>query len=411
MRLSKAVKLIEYGELSLVCNTDNGLFASIDKNTEQFVKKLQTEKNLSTTELKDNEELITFFNEGDFFKKKKKITLEMAYIHVTNDCPLHCLGCYSEDGTRNKKINIPLEKLCKVTEELVQLGLKSLVISGGEPLLRKDIVDYVKYCKEILNIDYIVILTSGMYFNQKLSDELSKFIDEISISIDTFDNDLSFLRDKGIFKKVEKSIEIAKKSKFKNIRVLPTLHRKNYHLAKKYIDYAFEKKVGISFSLLTVPPNDTLRDWIPQYEDLIFLGKNTKALGEEVNIASESKIDINDFHINACEKCGIGETILSIASDGSVYPCHMTHIPELKLGNIFFNNMKDIFEKSKQTYSKYTVDNLNEGCKACDHKYLCGGGCRARAYMQKSNFKDRDPYCPMFKTFFNDFKEVASKYH
>lgn len=65
-----------------------------------------------------------------------------AYYHVTNYCNLHCLGCYSDSIARNKKRDLSTESMLKILNELKTVGVQNLVISGGEPLIRKDVVKY-----------------------------------------------------------------------------------------------------------------------------------------------------------------------------------------------------------------------------------------------------------------------------
>lgn len=414
--LSKDVVLFKYGDIWIIGNKKNGLFGGLDEEGKHFIDRLLAGEGYNHDESVIYKDLIAFLEENSFFKdhndRDNNNNLDLVYLHVTNDCPLNCLGCYSDDITRNKRSFLDFETICDVLKQLKNLGLQSLVISGGEPLLRRDIVNIVKYAKEKAKIPYVVILTSGVTLRQPLADELAKYIDELSISIDGYDEEnQTFLRDKGIFYKIQKAIEIAKEASFKKIRVLPTLHKKNYNNTQNYLEYAKKHNVGISFSLLTVPPDDYLKDWILDDEDLTELGRSTLSIGENIGIINSNEpLSISDYHINVCEKCGIGDIIISIASDGSIYPCHMCHTNELKIGHVLEDSIAEVINNSRESFAQYGVDDtINNKCKSCVHKYFCGGGCRARAFMFSNKLDGEDPYCPMFKQFFKGFKSTIHK--
>ena len=70
--------------------------------------------------------------------------IKSLFLHITNGCNLKCKHCYSFD---NKKTtgNLKKKEIIKLIDEFRELGGKKLTISGGEPLLRKDILSILKY--------------------------------------------------------------------------------------------------------------------------------------------------------------------------------------------------------------------------------------------------------------------------
>ena len=91
---------------------------------------------------------------------------------------------------------------------------------------------------------------------------------------------------------------------------------------------------------------------------------------------------------------------MSVAADGSVYPCHMLHYVPFLLGNAF-EDSTDTLRDSLARFALPAVDEL-DGCKDCNKRYLCGGGCRARAYMEYGRADCRDPYCACNKRSIED---------
>lgn len=73
------------------------------------------------------------------------------------------------------------------------------------------------------------------------------------------------------------------------------------------------------------------------------------------------------------------------------------------MGNIVNNDMITILENNKTNRKCWEndVDDIS-GCRQCTYKYLCGGGCRARAHLINGNIMKKDPFCKMFKGFYDE---------
>ena len=92
-------------------------------------------------------------------------------------------------------------------------------------------------------------------------------------------------------------------------------------------------------------------------------------------------------------RCGLGATQLILLSNGDVIPC--TYMRDLVLGNVLETHLSEIpdsprFQKFK-ALRQMTVDEANETCRACEWKYVCGGGCRGQAYLLCGDLLAPDP--------------------
>lgn len=101
------------------------------------------------------------------------------------------------------------------------------------------------------------------------------------------------------------------------------------------------------------------------------------------------------------EGCGFGKKTISIAYNGDIYPCHMLHCQECKMGNIKHGRLKDIIDESDFEGNNILLDDIEE-CGICEYKNLCGGACRGRAYLFTGDMKKRDPYCLAAKRFYDN---------
>jgi len=90
---------------------------------------------------------------------------------------------------------------------------------------------------------------------------------------------------------------------------------------------------------------------------------------------------------------------ISVAADGTVYPCDFLHDEGFALGNVLkYKTLSDALsnESVKGTILGRTVDNVRE-CMDCNVRYFCGGGCMAHAYYAKGSIEAQDPLCKLRK--------------
>jgi MoaA/NifB/PqqE/SkfB family radical SAM enzyme len=259
--------------LDMIINTENGAVVGVDRDNLQSYKKLINEE----LPISLDKELYDFLIENEFVSnqplEKKEIEIPTAYLHVTNRCNLHCLGCYSDNDSRNIDSDLEFKDMIKVLNELERVGIKNLVISGGEPLLRKDIVDLMKYAKEKCEIERLTLITNGTVGNMTLFSRLSQYLDNISVSLDTFDSKCkAFLRDEGIFDNIIKNIYHMKNAGL-NVAILPTIHHKNVSYISRYNDLADKLDVGISFSIFTTGCEKIYEDYSLLNDDLSHISK------------------------------------------------------------------------------------------------------------------------------------------
>ncbi|WP_029072966.1 radical SAM/SPASM domain-containing protein [Kandleria vitulina] len=381
--------------LDMIINTENGAVVGVDRDNLQSYKKLINEE----LPISLDKELYDFLIENEFVSnqplEKKEIEIPTAYLHVTNRCNLHCLGCYSDNDSRNIDSDLEFKDMIKVLNELERVGIKNLVISGGEPLLRKDIVDLMKYAKEKCEIERLTLITNGTVGNMTLFSRLSQYLDNISVSLDTFDSKCkAFLRDEGIFDNIIKNIYHMKNAGL-NVAILPTIHHKNVSYISRYNDLADKLDVAISFSIFTTGCEKI-------YEDYSLLNDDLSHISKYLSSCKIEDIPINNT-LEGKRHCGTGCNILSVGADGDVYPCHMLMEEQFKMGNIVNNDMITILENNKTNRKCWEndVDDIS-GCRQCTYKYLCGGGCRARAHLINGNIMKKDPFCKMFKGFYDE---------
>ncbi|MBS5967369.1 MAG: radical SAM protein [Finegoldia magna] len=385
------VKTEKFNGANLLINTANSAVLGLDDKTyEEYLEILQ-DKNV-------NEDLYEFLVENEFIKKvnefTKGVNVKNAYIHITDRCNLKCKGCYSQDERCDKK-ELSFNELTKVVSNLKPLNLENIIISGGEPMIRKDLDKILELIKTELKPDNLIVITNGTVHNFDMLENIAPYVDVLSVSLDTYSSDCkAFLREDKIFDRIMEFIDRAKELDI-TLSILPTINHKNVDYINEYTKLSKKLGTNISFSLFTVKPDDENREFVLTTDDLKKI----------VDYYRVNEIEVEDVPLKDCLEgkcnCGTGEQLISVGTDGSLYPCHMLMEDEFKMGNLLEKDVMSLLVHNAKRKYGVEVDDM-DGCKECEFKYLCGGGCRARAYLYTDKIASKDPFCPMYYGFFDE---------
>lgn len=405
MRLSKNVVRFRLGQVPAVGNVETGAIVGLSGSGAALCDAMAAHDVPEEDVPADCAELVAYMKQHGFIEAGTdegavhlgRARLRSAYLHVTNRCNLSCVGCYSRDEGRNRDEDPTFDQLAHAVDVLAELGVEQLIVSGGEPFLREDLAELAAHAKQG-GIATVIILTNGMLCTDERIAPLAGKVDTISVSFDgPSSQSPSYIRGKQLF---DRLVEVIKRIKGAGIQahILPTIHAKNIDDVPAYLELGKQLGATVGFSLLS-GLTDTLGDLAPSDDDFVRLAEVMQAAGATAGVDSVF-LDGAQPTLQACACCGAGKTGVSVAADGSVYPCHMLHYVPFLLGNAF-EDSTDTLRDSLARFALPAVDEL-DGCKDCNKRYLCGGGCRARAYMEYGRADCRDPYCAYNKRSIED---------
>lgn len=123
----------------------------------------------------------------DIYKRK----IDYIRISITDRCNLRCVYCMPENGislTKHKEI-LSYEEIIRLCKIFVQTGINKVKITGGEPLVRKDLNKLIKNMKEIEGIDEVTLTTNGILLEDQIHGLVEAGLDSINISIDTLEEE------------------------------------------------------------------------------------------------------------------------------------------------------------------------------------------------------------------------------
>lgn len=323
----------------------------------------------------------------DIEVKDKKDQNSMQ-IFLTKKCNLKCTHCYLLAGEPDAN-ELKYEKWVDLLSEFRGLGGENITISGGEPLIRRDSINIIKYAKDLgLNV---ILLTNGTLINKNIAMNLIPLLSEIQFSLDGPDEETNaIVRGKGVYYKVLKSISFFKGSNVKiSLAMCPlpstikSFKNKVVPFAKKLLSECDHRIIIRITGRIMEGRNVKLvdkkleRKWIEITDELV-----ERIYGKEWL----DKVNITFFKPNIrLKNCGYGESAC-IAPNGDVYPCSVLFNC---IGNIRKDSLKEIGIKLQNLRAETSIDNFIE-CKSCDLKYFCGGRCRI------ANFYYRGHMCKVY---------------
>jgi len=171
-------------------------------------------------------------------------------ISVTDRCDFRCVYCMSEDMEFLPREQVlTLEEITRLSKAFVELGVTKIRITGGEPLVRKDIVNMLADVAKLEGLDELVITTNGSQL-VKLAQPLKEAgVKRINISLDSLDAEkFKKVTRVGDLNAVLEGIQAAKKAGFEKIKLNAViLKNRNHDEVNSLVQYAMQEGLDISF--------------------------------------------------------------------------------------------------------------------------------------------------------------------
>jgi len=310
-------------------------------------------------------------------------------LSITESCNLRCKYCYVDAKTEGVDAPSPsTSHLLRIVDLLGDIGIKKLIIGGGEPLLRNDVFDIIERSSAIMPTH---LLTNGTLINEETAGKLTRCgLDGLSISLDSATPDIhNELRDGS------------------------------YMSALNGIKCCINAGLNVDISTCVTAINVlAITDIIHLAEDLgaasiTFQGLSPVGRGAECTNLALSSVQTDSFLNNmyntirntkfqikiimfypqwtrwdsSAEGCEVGKNFFGVRSNGDVFPC--TNLP-IKIGNILEDNFADLWNCSFMNDLRMR---RTGGCAVCKYLERCGG-CRSKAYSLGDAFAS-DPSCKL----------------
>ncbi len=183
----------------------------------------------------------------DYYNRR----IDYLRLSVTDRCNLRCIYCMPKKGIRllDRRELLTFSEILKVVKILSKLGIKKIRFTGGEPLLRDNVLELISDIKDIPGIENLAITTNGILLGRFLKDIYKAGIRRINVSIDSMDPEKyeRITRGgslEGVLEAIEDSLKMGFDSIKINVVITGFLDRKD---SLDFIKFALDKPVSVRF--------------------------------------------------------------------------------------------------------------------------------------------------------------------
>jgi len=341
----------------------------------------------------------------------KQPELRLVAWEVTRSCNFSCIHCRASAEHGPYENELTTDECFKVLDDIASFSNPIIIFTGGEPLLRPDIFDVVRYGSD-LGLRCVMATNGSLIDERTVQKLLDVGIQRISLSLDgaTRETHDTFRQVDGSFDSVIGAAKIAE-SVGLPFQINSTITKLNLTELPAMLDRAVELgAVAYHMFLLVptgrgkqledqeIPPADyerTLNWFYDQRETVSIQLKATCAPHYHRIIRQRAEregkeVDFRTYGLDAVTRgCLGGIAFCFISHTGRLSPCGYL---ELDCGNVRVEGFKEAWLTSPIFRDLRDYSKLEGKCGVCDYRDVCGG-CRARAYARTGNYLAEEPYC------------------
>jgi pyrroloquinoline quinone biosynthesis protein E len=317
---------------------------------------------------------------------------------LTYRCPLHCPYCSNPLDLARADAELSTEDWMRVVSEARALGVLQLGLSGGEPLLRKDLETIVAHAHGVGL--YQTLVTSGLGLTRARAERLrAAGLDHVQISFQDSETD-NAERIAGIRSVEHKrtAAAIVRELGFA-FTVNAVLHRGNLDHVGAIIDLA--AALGADRIELA---NTQYYGWAMLNRDALMPTRAQLEATEPVVAAATARYKgtmqvlyvLPDYYQMYPKPCmgGWGSVYLVVAPDGRVLPCQAAwQIETLAFDSVRDHPLEWIWHKSPAFTAFRGESWMQSPCRTCDRRTIDFGGCRCQAFQLTGDATQADPVC------------------
>ena len=411
----------------LVCNpAGSGVVAVCDAQALALLSLFKTPHTLSQVKQvtvdgprERQESIVALFYQAGFLRDSAQPPFQVeeesqtltAWLHVTNACNLHCQYCYIQkskedmnDETGRKAIDALFRSAKKHHFQKIRLKY-----AGGEASLHMMSVlalhDYAIQCSQEHGISLeAVILSNGLVLSQRSIDQLKARDISVMISLDGIgdqhDRQRALLNGKGSNCYVLRTIErLIASDLVPSITV--TISQRNLDGLADLTTYLLEHDLPFSFNYYRE------NNYSVQVSDLPFTDEHIISAMRTVFTVIEEKLpprsllgcllDKADMTVPHRHTCSVGQDYLVIDQHGGIAKCQMEITRTIT--SVEADDPLQVIRADRQGVQDMAVDE-KEGCRQCEWRYWCAGGCPAATYRSTGRYDVKSPNCAIYKALF-----------
>jgi MoaA/NifB/PqqE/SkfB family radical SAM enzyme len=276
---------------------------------------------------------------------------------ITNQCNLQCKGCYAQALRHSKNDDLSDEQIKHIINEAYTLGVSFFVLAGGEPLIRKEILDITKQFPEII----FLIFTNGLLIDGTMLKRFKKQKNIIPvISLEGHEEETDGRRGQGVYRHLN---EIVKKIQKQNIFYSVSLTVTSLNLSTITDDKFIQNLVGSGCKLFFFLEYTAIREgtekWMLKEKEKEHLKNAIDSFRKNYSALFISVPD-DEKQFGGCLSSGRG--FVHISPGGDLEACPFAPFTDTNLKN---SSLKDALQSNLLKVIRENSDQLEEGKSGC----------------------------------------------
>lgn len=334
-----------------------------------------------------------------------------AWLHITNECNLRCPYCYLHKTPDEMDSDCGQRAVEAVFRSATAQGFRQVKLkyAGGEATLNfHGLLGLHDYALELAERSGValtsVVLSNGVALSNRMITELEARQIQLMISLDGVqefhDVQRPFVNGQGSFAHVERALDRLAKHHLKPCISITISNRNLLGLAQT-VGYVLDRE--LPFTINFYRENEcsaSLVDLGYQDEQIIVAMKEAFSVIEQKlppysllgALVDRARLDAPHD-----KPCGAGQSYLVIDQKGRVAKCQMEI--EQTVTDISVADPLRVIQNSQSGWQNLPVEE-KEGCRDCEWRYWCAGGCPALTYRVTGRFDVKSPNCRIYKALF-----------
>lgn len=249
---------------------------------------------------------------------------------ITQRCDLNCFYCHKEGEDYKAATEMTPEEIERVVRMVTSFGVRNVKLTGGEPLLRKEVLEIVRRISGIPIVREVAMTTNGVHLKQLAKALKENGLKRVNVSLSTLKPETyKTITGTNVLNKVIDGVKEASRVGLFPIKLnMVVLNRVNEDQVWNMVDFAKENSLILQL-IEFESPNDEDEDYKKYHSDLVGLEAELKKIAEKVTTrrmqnrrkyflgSGEVEVVRPMHNTKFCSNCNR----LRITSDGKFKPC------------------------------------------------------------------------------------------
>ncbi|HEY8981645.1 MAG TPA: pyrroloquinoline quinone biosynthesis protein PqqE [Streptomyces sp.] len=316
---------------------------------------------------------------------------------LTHGCPLRCPYCSNPTELVPRSAELTTAEWLRVFDEAGRLGIAHAHLSGGEPLLRRDLPELVAGASRA-GI-YTQLVTSGLGLTPgRLAELTAAGLPSVQLSVQGPDaRSAELIAGRRSFTAKERAARLIKDAGLP-LGLNVVLHRHNLDRLDAIIH------LGVDWGAVRIElANTQFYGWGLRNRGALMPDREQLVRAREVVEAWRGRTEteliwvVPDYFEGVAKPCmgGWGAVSLTVAPDGRVLPCPAAYSLPLDLPSVREESLGRIWAESAAFAAYRGSDWMSEPCRGCPRKDVDFGGCRCQAFALTGDAGRTDPACSL----------------